>query len=652
MSGSFVSLDDLDRMQPAPQGAAPASSPGFVPLDALGQPTEESSMPAVAGNALLRGLTGLLGLPGTLSDFSHRLVRGGMEAAGLIPENVPPAPEFFGVKAGESPVSAEKIQEKLREGGVLDRPGTEPQTPAQRYVAAGVEGAAGAPFGPAAVVTGVLGGLGGEAAADAAGQTEWGKGPTAQAAARVIGSVAGGVGGGAALNAGAKAVNAARGVGDATTAAFDRAGVTPRMVADVTGSPTAARAQQAVSGMPGGTGQVSRAAQRTEREYAAAVDRAASMLGSSPTPQMAGEALQNGTRAWIRDWRQQSDAAWNNFWGALRPNINSRLTATRTLLAGNATDLRREAPELAQLLEGNQMQAIREAVTGTTPLSGKALRQFRTRIGEMLDNATLAGGEDEAALRRLYGALTTDLESLAAANGRPAVEAFREASRITREGHELLDSTGKHILGSPKAPKAPEEAYRWTVGQANLGDTRLASARRVAGDAAVDDAAGVVLRGGAEPANNAGGSAVASGPRLNTTLNRMSPEGRAELFRNAQQQVDDLGVVAGRMTDTARLANNSQTAGTSAYQNLLRDMVLFGGGGAGLFGTPGAAAGAVPLLTPLAANLVARAVTSPSVARFTAAPGLLNLTAGQRARLGLLSGAEQAGLLPNGQAGP
>ena len=84
----------------------------------------------------------------------------------------------------------------------------------------------------------------------------------------------------------------------------------------------------------------------------------------------------------------------------------------------------------------------------------------------------------------------------------------------------------------------------------------------------------------------------------------------------------------------------------------MRDMVLFGGGGAGLFGTPGAAAGAVPLLTPLAANLVARAVTSPSVARFTAAPGLLNLTAGQRARLGLLSGAEQAGLLPNGQAGP
>ena len=273
-------------------------------------------------------------------------------------------------------------------------------------------------------------------------------------------------------------MNAVRGVGNDVTAAFKRAGVQPRMVADVTGSPTMARVQQAASGLPGGTGRVSAAAQQTEQEFAKAVDKAAAMLGPSATPQRAGEALQNGAKAWLQQWKADSNQAWGDFWTLLRPNVSSRLTATRSLLNNSDTELRQQAPEIAKLLESDRMGSLKSAVQGTGAMSAQALRQFRTRVGEMLDTATLAGNEDQAALKRLYGALTTDLESLAAAS--------------------------------------------------------------------------------------AGGVAVASGPRLNTALNKLSSEGRSQLFQGARQQVDDLGTVAGRMADTASLANRSQTAGTSA----------------------------------------------------------------------------------------
>lgn len=606
-----------------------------------GEPAQNNTF-AVVGNAALRGLTGLVGLPGTISDLTNGAVRWGMDKVGLIPQATPAPPEMFGIPAGQSPVSSDRIQSGLRAAGVLDRPGTEPQTPTQRVLASAAEGAGSTPFGPVGLVTGAMSGAGGELAANAAASTTWGDTPVGQALARVAGGLAGGVLGTGALNTATRGVNAVRGVGNDVTAAFKRAGVQPRMVADVTGSPTMARVQQAASGLPGGTGRVSAAAQQTEQEFAKAVDKAAAMLGPSATPQRAGEALQNGAKAWLQQWKADSNQAWGDFWTLLRPNVSSRLTATRSLLNNSDTELRQQAPEIAKLLESDRMGSLKSAVQGTGAMSAQALRQFRTRVGEMLDTATLAGNEDQAALKRLYGALTTDLESLAAASGKPAVDAFQRANQVTREGHDLLDSTGKHILGAADKPKAPEEAYRWVTGQASLGDTRLSAVRGMTGNAPFNDAAGVFLREAAQPAASAGGVAVASGPRLNTALNKLSSEGRSQLFQGARQQVDDLGTVAGRMADTASLANRSQTAGTSAYQSLFRDIPLAGAGGYAVGGLPGVAAAAAPLLPLAGANMAARAATSPALAKLMSAPGLLSSDAKARVVLGLLS---QPGLL-------
>lgn len=307
------------------------------------------------------------------------------------------------------------------------------------------------------------------------------------------------VAGAGALNTASKAANAAIGRSGPTVAAFDRAGVTPTIAGGAAGGTTGGRVTSAVAGMPGGTGTVAASARNTADEFAAAVDRVATTLGPSPTPQRAGEGLQQAADAWLGQWRQQSTDAWDAVWNQLAPNISSRLPVTRGLLANSETALRREAPGVAGSLESDFMRDLAAEVGPLRNLSAQALRQLRTRIGERLDRSALVGGEDQAALKRLYGALTDDMESLVLASGRPAMDAFREANRITREGHELLNGTVRNLLGTPNAPRAPEEAYRWFAGQTGLGDTRLGNVRQAVGDAAFNDAAGARLRELARP---------------------------------------------------------------------------------------------------------------------------------------------------------
>ena len=63
-----------------------------------GEPAQNGTL-AVVGNAALKGLTGLVGLPGTISDLTNGAVRWGMDAAGLIPKDTPAPPKMFRIPA-------------------------------------------------------------------------------------------------------------------------------------------------------------------------------------------------------------------------------------------------------------------------------------------------------------------------------------------------------------------------------------------------------------------------------------------------------------------------------------------------------------------------------------------------------------------------
>lgn len=661
----------------APVPDEPAQWPGRIiaqppPPAAAAPPQEPNSNLAVAGNAALRGLTNLAGLPGSLQE--------GTEAGGaalyraIAGEALPPRPEppaWMGAvgRALAGPFSTERMQAGLRGAGILDRPGTEPQTTGQQFLAAAAEGAGAAPFGAVPALLGAVSGAGGEGTARLAGMFDWGRSPFAQAVARLAGNVAAPIAAGSALNAGGRLLNAARGRSGEAVAAFDRAGVTPRMVADVTDSPTAGRVTQAVRGMPGG-GRVEQAARDTVDEFAAAVDRAAGMLGASPTPQRAGEALQTGARAWLRQWDQDSTAAWQEVHRVLRGG-RTRAIATRDFLDNSQTALQSGNPALAQVFRDPTVQRIADAVRGQRSFTVDQLLEFRSGVGAILRNAPTRGDVDVGQVRQLYGAITRDLERLAAGRGPGAVATLNRANAVTRDGHALIESTVDNILGPRGRGRAPEEAFRWFVGQAGLGDTRLGAVEQAVGRPAFNAAAGTHLRTMAEPPPSAPGAAAggpaASPGRFNTQFNRLSDEARALLFRDLNQPggtnlAADLANIGGRFRATERFANTSQTAPTAYWQHYLTaaPAALGAAGGAAMGGAPGAAAGALAGMAgpPIAGALAGRAVTSPTLARVLAAPGAIDLTARQRALIGLLEQSNNEDLralargVPAGLLGP
>lgn len=77
----------------------------------------------------------------------------------------------------------------------------------------------------------------------------------------------------------------------------------------------------------------------------------------------------------------------------------------------------------------------------------KSFRNLRSSIGERLGSNDLVSDIPRAQLKRLYGALSEDLTSLAAASGDDAVAALSRANRFTSAGHGRIDDFVERIAG-------------------------------------------------------------------------------------------------------------------------------------------------------------------------------------------------------------
>lgn len=104
-------------------------------------------------------------------------------------------------------------------------------------------------------------------------------------------------------------------------------------------------------------------------------------------------------------------------------------------------------PFVRELAEGFKKDAKGGIRTGSgfngNGLSGtvslEALRQIRTRIGMELDQAVLKPDVDTGAMKKLYGALTRDIEDIANQHGPQARMAWDRAMKVEREGAQRLE---------------------------------------------------------------------------------------------------------------------------------------------------------------------------------------------------------------------
>jgi hypothetical protein len=569
----------LQAMQPAPS-APPTNLPGYVAGSGVVPPPETLGRgAALIGAGLGRGLATDVGLPGDIAEL-----------AGM---------------GGYLPTSQQAVSGLQRMVPSLPTP----QTPGERILEAGAQGAGGAlPLGVLGAVPAAVGGGGGAALASAAGRAAiqgaaMGAGGEAGGQefgppGRAVGSLLGVLGGGAAAGAVGRAGSALAGTTNPTTAAYDALGIKPRLAGDLSGSGFLQGMQATALRAPGGEA-ARQALENAQDDFGGALENIAGPLGKSATLQDAGSALQQGARDWFGRWRTAQENAWDAVSNkVMQPQpsgipmpggppvsmsgVDQELSRTQSMLPN--------APELAGIMQdpvfARLQTALGKDVDPTGALPWQDARNLRTLVGEKLDQSLLSGDQSSAAWRRIYGQLSDSLGVTARYMG--AGNEWANANQITSQGHNFVDNVLSRIIDSKNPAQTsipPENAAAFALGGAPRGGSVLQQIRDQMPDAA-DELAAYKLRdmATAKPAyQNAEGDAISPGSYL-TGYSRLSDAAKAALFNDPEVAAGarNLATVAGSMRDTwQKFGNPSGTAGA-----------LMHGAGAGVGGAVGAAEGA------------------------------------------------------------
>lgn len=248
---------------------------------------------------------------------------------------------------------------------------------------------------------------------------------------------------------------------------------------------------------------------------------------------------------------------------------------------------------------------------GSGVLSLEAIRNIRTRVGMELDQAALKPDVDTGSMKKLYGALTRDIESIAAESGEQALAAWKRAMKVEREGARRLE----HII-DPLIRNRTIEQIQQSVGRLDGSRVRdimsslTPQQRRIVASSIMED------MGRAKPNQQYANADDVAAPEFSfetflTNYRAMKQRGMAdELFGHPatagmRDGLDALLTAAGRARESGRfLGNPSGTARSGMAQAAMYSMVTAPFGG--LAGVPVAFAGFYA-----APNAMARLFRSP-----------------------------------------
>ena len=198
-------------------------------------------------------------------------------------------------------------------------------------------------------------------------------------------------------------------------------------------------------------------------------------------------------------------------------------------------------------------------------LSWEDMNHFRSIIGEIVGQPGLAEDTSTKSLRKLYGALSSDMEKTATAQGPKALQAWRRANQYWRGRAARIEGTLSTILGKD-LNKGGQPAFEGLERLANLqgGDAIKLSRlmRSLPKDEANTVRASLIQRMGQarKGAQDAEGE-VFSPAEFVTRWNGMSKDAKSSLFHEPELRsaLNDLVTVAAGMKAAAKYANTSKT---------------------------------------------------------------------------------------------
>lgn len=252
-------------------------------------------------------------------------------------------------------------------------------------------------------------------------------------------------------------------------------------------------------------------------------------------------------------------------------------------------------------------------------LAFESLKKFRSKVGDMMKDPSLISTRDiqSGDLKRLYGALTQDMEQAAKAAGPKAHASWRAANKY----FEISINQKVPILEEIVKKGYSEDAYNIVMRASEKGGSRLRTLRRQMPNDEWNAVSGTIF-------GNLGGEGTTfSANTFLTNWKKLSPEAKTALWAGTKhqglyKQINEFASVAGDFKSIEALANKSKTG------SVLMFFSLYGALGGAVGGIAGrGAGGAISGATTLASL---SAIPYATAKLFTSQPFVRWLTQGMQ----------------------
>lgn len=267
-------------------------------------------------------------------------------------------------------------------------------------------------------------------------------------------------------------------------------------------------------------------------------------------------------------------------------------------------------------------EVVKKARTGGGGLPWESIKKFRTKIGDMMRDPYLVTTRNiqQGDLKRLYGALTQDMEEAALRAGPKVHARWRAANKY----FEVKITRDLPIIEAIMKKQYPEEVLDLVMQSSRKGASRLRLLRKQLGKKEWNALAGTTIEnlGRATPGMQDASGGMFSIRTFLTNWNRLSFTAKKTLFGGTKhaalwRDLDDLARVASDFKELDRLANTSNTGSVLSFFSL---MSAFGGvAGGAMGGIQGAAQmGATAGTLSLAPYGIAKLLTNSKFVRWAA----------------------------------
>lgn len=419
---------------------------------------------------------------------------------------------------------------------------------------------------------------------------------------------------------------------------FEQAGTTPTM-----GQATQNRRMQAAESLlsrtPGGAGVMSREAMEQADELGANISKLADDLAPKASGEQAGRAIQRGISGeggFVEQFKSQSRANYDRLDQFVQKSTKFAMPETTEAL-DDLTKPIYGAERTSRFFINSKIRSIKEALdadleAGGNTLPYEAVKKLRSIVGEQLADAPFGGDVPRSQWKKLYAAMSADLENNAKAVGPEAEKALARANQYHAAGMKRLDVVSSVIDKNG----GPEAVFRAATSGNKEGATTLRAVMQSLPPDAQKLVSATVLRrlGRATAGRQDDLGEVFSTETFLTNWNGMSPQAKAVLFdrygEGFRRNMDTVAKVASNLREGSQVFRNpSGTAQATVQAGTAASFIL-----SVVTGNATSAAAIAGGVT--GANLSARLLTNPRAVKWlaqatkmppAAAPAMINQAA-------------------------